>query len=433
MDFSRREFSLASVASTSGRGGGAPVFDGEALQRDLQTYARHASQETGSVGNIEVSDWVARRLAAAGLEVEALPVAVPYFNAAQVSIQVGARGFEGWAQAPVCTTLEGGVRAPLSVWFAGSATTPVQGKILVAWLPHGRHSSILAPSISAPIRHAIEQGAAGLVLVTDGPTGEAIALNAPIEHGLASLPTIVLGSNAARELMGEAWLEREAVLTIRGDTGVRTGRNVIGVQRGQGPWLVVTTPLSGWFACAAERGAGVSTFLAWASAFSRRFSSANMMFAGLVGHERENIGGKSFLERRAPPATQVGLWVHLGANLAARDWHETASGLLPLPSADAQRYLLAHPDCIALLAERLRGHPGLENPYPATVANAAGEAREILAHGYTRLIANFGGHRMHHTRRDTLDCVSGEIVAPVATDLCAAIVEAARRNAVRLS
>jgi hypothetical protein len=128
------------------------------------------------------------------------------------------------------------------------------------------------------------------------------------------------------------------------------------------------------------------------------------------------MGGALFLRERAPKPADIALWVHLGANLAARDWHETGRGLLPLPSADPQRFLMASQDLIPAARSAFAGLPGFESPYPLA-AEAQGELKEIRAAGYARAVGIFGAHRYHHTRLDDERTVSAALIPPVLTAL----------------
>ncbi len=85
--------------------------------------------------------------------------------------------------------------------------------------------------------------------------------------------------------------------------------------------VLVATPLSGWFSCAAERGSGISVALAVA----RELAGAGRRVAllGTSGHELMNLGLERWLSRRGPEDLPP-LVVHLGANVAAR-----AAGLGP--------------------------------------------------------------------------------------------------------
>ena len=59
----------------------------------------------------------------------------------------------------------------------------------------------------------------------------------------------------------------------------------------------------------------------------------NLELLATSGHEYEYMGGEHYLTQSPPPPARTRLWVHIGASLAARDWHELGPRLLPLPSA----------------------------------------------------------------------------------------------------
>jgi hypothetical protein len=213
-----------------------------------------------------------------------------------------------------------------------------------------------------------------------------------------------------------------ATLTVDADSGRRPAFNLIArLDRGAGQTLIVTTPRSGWFTCAAERGAGLAVWLSLAHWLAAAKPKLNLEFVATSGHEYIYYGGEQYLEHRAPKAADTRMWVHIGASAAARDWHEMGPVLRPLPSADAQRVLTATPQVIAATRRAFRGINGLEAVYPADKANAGGELVNVIDAGYATAIGLYGGHRYFHTTGDDLRCVSGELVAPVAAAFRAAI------------
>ena len=218
---------------------------------------------------------------------------------------------------------------------------------------------------------------------------------------VGDVPTLLVAPRDAADLLNAAVRGDRATLWIEGVPVMSRSANLIARRPGNGRTIIVTTPLSGWTAGAGERGSGIAAFLRLAGLLATRHREADLMFVGLVGHERENAGGARFMTAHAPAPDAVRLWIHIGANFAARDWHEVSDTLLaPLPAADAQRYILVNPDWLDTIRPALRGLPGMEMPYPAIAENATGEARQFLAQGYTRFITNFGAHRLHHAATD---------------------------------
>lgn len=402
----RREALALAIASTAATGSAAAPSPrvsrgGHSLMDDVVHYAGLGPHITGSTGNLAALAWIESRLQSLGFSVERQPVSFPDHDVTRAQLGSGALQVDGIAQRPLCPTAGSGLAARLALAQGIARDDALHGTIAVLRLPYARHSSILEARIAGPMAATLDSGVAGLVLVTQGPSGEALALNAPLVHRVSAVPTIVVAPRDSRDILAAAARGDPATLRIDGTTITATSANLIARRPGPGRLVVVTTPLSGWFSCAGERGSGIAAFLRLAEMLAARRPAANLMFVGLVGHERENVGGEHFMVDRAPAPDEVRLWLHIGANFAARDWHEVSDTLLaPLPAADAQRYLLAPAEWLDRIRPALRGLPGLEMPYPATAATAVGEARPILRRGHTRFMTVFGAHRLHHARTD---------------------------------
>jgi hypothetical protein len=419
--FNRRQtlaLGLASTVAGAGAGAGAAAAAPDSgpaqpsLLDDARHYASLGPHRTGSPGNLRTLDWIERRLSAIGFRVDRQPIRYPDHAVRQALIRVGDLTIEGIAQHPVCPTGADGLRAPLILADDQAGRIDVRGRIAVVRLPHARHSSILEARSAGPIRAALDAGCAGLVLVTRGPSADALALNAPVEHPISAVPALVIAPRDANPLIAAAARGDEARLVMDAVAAPAVSANLVAHRPGRGRSIVVSTPLSGWFACAGERGSGVAAFLKLARLLADTQPDAELLFTGFVGHEREYVGGDLFMQERAPPREQVRLWVHIGAGFAARDWHEISdTQLMPLPSTDAQRYLLVPAGWIDQIRPTLRGLLGYEVPYPSTVENSSGEARHIMQRGYAQMISTVGAHRLHHSRRDdaqTLDAAGLE-------------------------
>jgi hypothetical protein len=376
------------------------------LMDDVRRYAALGPHRTGTPGNLATLDWVEARLRAAGFVVHRQPIRYADHDITRATIATGAVELQGIVQRPACPTGPVGRSAPLVL--ADEPVEPAQltGKIAVIRLPHARHSSILEGRTARPVQAALAAGCVGLVLVTRGPSGEALALNAPLEHPVAGVPALVVAPRDAGPIVAAAARSDVGRIVVEGTATTASSANLVARRQGKGRAIIVTTPLSGWFGCAGERGSGIAAFLRLAPLLARRYPEADLHFAGLVGHEREHVGGNAYVGAHAPPPDQVRLWVHLGAGFAARDWHEIADGVLaPLPAPDAQRYLLAPEAWLGTLGPLLTALPGYQQPYPATIDNSAGEARHFLERGYRDMVATIGAHRMHHAQLDDATAV----------------------------
>lgn len=402
---------------------GSPPAEPAHFQADLERYVSFGTHQSGSIGDQATVQWISSRISASGYRVSLQPIDVPFFDETRATVTLSnGSEFFGIGQHPITLTGKDGLSAPLILWREDLDQSAIAGKIAVIMLPFGRHSSALQPVIARLIKAASEANPRALIVVTDGPSGEALALNALDEPADRPIPILVLGSRGIQSLLQAARNGASAKLYLEGRTGRRMANNVVGRRVGTGKKIVLTTPLSGWFTCAAERGSGVSAFLALADWLARAHPNLDVTLGAMTGHEFENLGSKKFNAQMVPPPGDVDLWVHLGASFAARDWHELAPGLLaPLPSMDAQHYLLGHESFLPILRQAMKGVPGFEVPYAASVEAAAGEAKQILIDGYTKLIANFGAHRLHHARSDGLQATDGALIRQAYVGLQSAV------------
>jgi hypothetical protein len=93
--------------------------------------------------------------------------------------------------------------------------------------------------------------------------------------------------------------------------------------------IIVTTPLTGWFTCAAERGTGLAMALQLATELAEEHP---VFFLGNTGHELDNYGVRRWLAEALDLLPQA--VVHLGASLAAGATNLQGSyGLVPRVAA----------------------------------------------------------------------------------------------------
>lgn len=395
------------------------ILDAAGLQAVLERFAGFGVKASGGAGDTATGAWLEAELAALGYLCERQAFDVPYAEVRTASLAVGDHQAPVLPQAIVIPTGPGGLSAPLRL---AAAAGGLDGAIALIVLPYRRWVSLAEPAVSRALTDVFDRGAAAAVLVSTGPTGEAIALNVSATKPGFQKPVVVLAPRDAEPYLAAARAGQGATLIVDAATGRRPAYNLIArLPRGAPKTLIVTTPRSGWFTCAAERGSGVAVWLSLAQGLAAAAPGVNLEFVATSGHEYIYLGGEEYLEHLAPKPSATQMWVHIGASAAARDWHELGGGLRPLPSADAQRVLTATPEVIDRVRAAFQGISGLEAVYPANKANAGGELVNVIEAGYAPAIGHYGGHRYFHTAGDDMRCVSGELVAPVAAAFRAAI------------
>ncbi|MEE4455229.1 hypothetical protein [Novosphingobium resinovorum] len=405
---SRRTFIAASAALPLVAGTAPAAANSSPESRvaaDLERYIGFGNKHAGGRGDIACGEWLASELEGLGFAIERQSLSVPFFEAQRSELVCGAVKATVWPQPIVIPTGAGGITGRLvRVDSEGRRSAALDGAIALVDLPFGRLSTALARPVSTPIKAAFAAGAVAVVAITNGPTGKVIALNADGRKPMFAGPVALIAPENARGFLDAARADADATLFLDGTGGHRPTFNFIGrIDRGKSQWLAVSTPRSGWYACAGERGPGVAAWLwlaRWASVAIRDY---NLAFICNSGHEYENLGALESLKALAPKPAVTKLWLHLGANVAAQDWHEGTGR--PLPSVDPQRYLSVSRSLLPLARTTFIGLAGLEAPYTSDVLSA-GELSEVIAAGYGTVAGVFGTHRYHHVAEDDGRCVS---------------------------
>jgi hypothetical protein len=422
---SRREL-LRRVAVGAGASAFAPLLPRRATAQDAGGDAvaqrihadlvRHASfgyKFSGGPGDIATAEWIAGRLGASGFELVESEFDAPFFVKRAARLTTGVAAAEVVPQAPVVTTGNTGVTARLAYVDAGGdsgAVGDVRGRIALVVAPFGRHAALFADrGIGQSVRAAADQGAAAVVIVTTGPSGEAVALNAP-EEPFVPIPTAVLAPKHAEPFVSAARSGTEATLTLEGDATHRPCKNLVGrIERGD-RWIAISTPRTGWYGCVAERGTGTAVFLEVADWVVRRFPDHSIFVMNTGGHEYFFAGSHRVLDQ-APPAAETAVWAHIGATLAARTAEDRGTEVVMLETADSDRTLMATDGAREAAASGFAGIDGITGP--VAVRPRAGELSTFTDLGYSNAFAVLGLHRWFHTVEDTLERVDAKLVVPV--------------------
>ena len=408
----RRTFLVGGAALSAAAGVPATAAT-DSVAADLDRYIGFGSKQAGGPGDIACGAWLEGELAQAGFKVERQDVSTPFFESQHAALTCGDARAPLWPQPIVVPTGPAGLTGPLVyVDPRGHAHGALAGSIALVDLPFARWSTALAKPVREPIAAAFAKGARAVVAVTNGPTGKVIALNADGRKPIFAGPVALLAPDEAAPFAAAALRGARAMMTVTGTGGRRPASNLVGrIDRGIGRWLAVSTPRSGWFTCAGERGPGVAAWLALARWASQSVRDHDLAFICNSGHEYEYLGAAEAMKAIAPPPVATRFWLHLGANVAAQDWHEGTGK--PLPSVDPQRFLALSPELLPLAREVFAGHVGFEAPYSSEQL-AAGELVEVIAAGFKPAAGVFGIHRYHHVAEDDGRCVSARNVAAAA-------------------
>lgn len=410
MGASRRKRSRGKRAPKTRRLADAGPLSGERLYADVISYYNLGEHRTASEADLRTSQWLLEQLRAAGLKATFQSFPLRQFTVRQTRLMIGERtirAFPLWFPHSTGGTPVGGDM----VLFEGTAQPgSLRGKIALVNFPASAGAAMQEGSIhSRIVLAAAKTGASAVVAVTESTTQEIIALNSPAGAEPWPIPVVLVGQRDEGILTAAVRSRLRASLLLDGeDSADATAKNVIArVDHGK-DLIVVSTPQSGWFRCAGERGPGIALFLGLARWAIRRTSGASFLFVSTSGHELGGLGMQAFLKELAPPADRVLCWAHLGAGIATYSWEETATGLKRLREPDSRRLLMTRADLVPLLTTTFAGLAGLT----PTVDRAVGEYELMLKAGY-RVFGIAAGHRFHHTPADSPEMTGPEILEPV--------------------
>jgi hypothetical protein len=248
------------------------------------------------------------------------------------------------------------------------------------------------------------------VLVTTGPSGEAVALNCPDDGPFVGVPLAVLAPKLAEPVIAAAQSGTAASLVITGEASRRPCRNVVGrLERGP-RWIAMSTPRSGWYHCVAERGTGQAAFLELADWLALSYPQHSIFVMNTGAHEYFFAGSHHALAA-APRPERTLAWAHIGATLAARDAEQVGDEWRMLDRVDPDRRTMATAAARAAVIDGFRGLVGLDEP--GEVRPQAGELSTFTDMGFDKAFACIGLHRWFHTVGDTIERVDADLLMPV--------------------
>ena len=263
---------------------------GTRLYETVRQYATiGAHHRTGTAEDARTLDWFEGRLRALGATTERQPWSFDRYDAE-------------WR-----VTLDSEEVAALPLFYEGTGEIESTAPLVAAVdaIPAGAF-----PTWPTLVADARATGARLAIVATRSPSGNLVAPNrTPAQPG-SGLPALLVAGRLAERLRTASIHARIAARIVEGRTS-----NVIG-RIGAGPdpdRVLLTTPLSGWFRCAGERGTGIAVMLAVAERLAAE--GVPILMNGNSGHELVDIGAHRFAETK--PAVRAVF--HFGASVAAAE------------------------------------------------------------------------------------------------------------------
>lgn len=341
----------------------------------IEAYAALGEHRTGSEADAATSQWICDWLAQHAIDARVAPFSVRTVSSRAALVTSGGSQIAGTPLFDGGATGPQGIEAPL-VRAGGAADGAI---ILIDQTEPGEIEKLLAADGG--------DRPCGAIVVTGDPEGHVVLRNAERMARPFSLPVLQIAARDATGLSELAASRRPVRLIVDRDIVTCAASNVVvdlPVAGGEG-LVVIMTPKSGWFSCAAERGGGIAIAMALAMhivSMPRRRKHVRLLFTS--GHELGHAGLLAYLEQNPQLRTQADFWLQLGASIGARN----ATGMRVFSRVDALRewfmpVLQRHAVGNVTLANRdLRPH---------------GESREIFECPFVSLA---GRHPYFHSPQD---------------------------------
>ena len=244
--------------------------------------------------------------------------------------------------------------------------------------------AVISREIGCMVAAAKVDGCDGLVLATRCPTGYLCSINR--DHGMdLEFPVVLVAQDNLNTIQISG-----ADISFAASVRKSIAKNVIarfpgptGAQR-----VVVTTPISGWFRCAGERGCGLAVAIFVSKQLSKSFAVDLLLTSG---HELGMCGGYHLAQSYD---AKLGCVLHLGSCIANID-----AKMISICSAD---FVTA--GRIAGAFKRLGIKPAAPSD-PASAENWVGESMCWASNNWPILsIAGLAPH--FHTRGDLPEVVT---------------------------
>ncbi len=384
----------------------ADEFNGDALFSNVQKFVKLGIHRTGTPGDYATSEWLGSELKSYGYKVNYLAFPLKQFFLESASVQAGQHKIDVFPLWYVNDKIKQDVSGKLIDARSGTPKEKPDHGIVLTRLSGG--GQLDAVNVSH-LKGLISAGASAIIAISENISGEIVASNAQKDQTPWAIPVVIVAPKDSATLLSN--LNKTINLTVKGTFKQINARNVYGTIGHGDKYVVVSTPISGWFTCGGERGPGIATWLALAKWAASAKLPYTFIFTGNSGHELAGLGANAFLDKLAPPADKTALWVHLGAGIATLQWKQTASGLQKQNTVDAKRNIIYT--------------PSVKTAFDAAFKNVAANKREVNGQPVGELVyvakkgyKNYAGaaysHPFFHVKTDDEYTTSPAILHEIA-------------------
>jgi Peptidase family M28 len=324
----RREFLLSiggggAATLSAAIAGRSPAFaqdllrSPDAIERRVaevvEAYDAQGNHRTATPADSASADWLAGQVRQAGAAASLEPFMLNRVDPLSCYVRIGDRRIDGVPLYDATFTGADGVRGTLG---------PL-GRDTDIGLAETEPSRLTEPGSESQRARVVAVRQAhhkAVLLITRGTRPGLFLLNAPAFKAPIGPPTLQISSAEAEWLNVQAQQRAQATLVAHVERTPAQTFNVTAHVAGSDPNLaplVITTPRSGWWQCASERGGGIACWLEIIRAVAANKPIRDCFFVAMSGHEISWLGAEAYLDRRKDLARRALAFIHFGANIGA--------------------------------------------------------------------------------------------------------------------
>jgi hypothetical protein len=360
------------VAAQDGTAGGVEVR----ISRLVHEYEQQGFHRTGTTVDRLSGDWLCEEVRQVGLAPTRESFSLSRVDLVTNVLIVADRRIDGVPLFDGGFTDSGGIRGRLGALESDAEIG------LAETAPNAAASGSLGDARRTNRHKAI-------VCVTRGGRSGLCPSNADFFLRPFGPPVLQVSSEQASWLSEQARRGAEVQLISRVTRTAATAVNVTATIKGadlrMSP-LVISTPRSGWYSCASERGGGIACWLEAMRALVTARRRRTVLFVAFSGHELGYLGINAFVDRRPGIVTKTIGWIHFGANIGA--------------ATDPGNTLGASDDDFDAIASRAMTSSGLSIDRRIPRGTIPGGEAEIVHRDGGRYVAVTGRNALFHNPED---------------------------------
>jgi hypothetical protein len=279
----------------------------------IAAYDSQGNHRTATSADDASAAWLAKQVRQAGAEPSLEPFTLSRIDPLSCYVRIADRRIDGVPLFDASFTGAHGVRGTLGP--IGS-----DAEIGLAETEPSRLTQPGSEVLRARLAEVRQARHGAVILITRGIRPGLFLLNAPAFKTPVGPPVLQVSSAEAEWLKAQAQQRAEVALVAHVERTLAQAFNVVTQIAGSDPGLaplVITTPRSGWWQCASERGGGIACWLEAIRLLSAEKPARDCLFAAMSGHELGGLGGQAYLENRGDLAKRALAFIHFGANIGA--------------------------------------------------------------------------------------------------------------------